>query len=325
MARLRKTDGSSGWLLRSRDLIGRSRACTIRLDEPEVSGEHAVLRWTGACWDIKDLHSRNGVWVDGRRLEPGVPAMLAAGSVLGFGRADGYTLVDAGEPVAFAEPQDGGEPIESLGGILALPDPDAPAAMIFRTGATWSMDQAGEVVPIADGETVQVGATAFRVLLPEALPPTANAAPSAPQLDDLQLRFAVSRDEEYVELIALCGDRVFDLQARSHHYPLLLLARARLRQRDLPPAYQGWVHQHALLEQLRIDRNQLHLNIFRVRRQFGEAGIGEAARIIERRPNTSQLRIGVQHLEIVASDDDGSASGPQERDDPRRRAARSPR
>jgi hypothetical protein len=23
-----------------------------------VSGEHAVLRWTGACWDIKDLIQR---------------------------------------------------------------------------------------------------------------------------------------------------------------------------------------------------------------------------------------------------------------------------
>lgn len=317
MARLRKTDGSSGWLLRSRDLVGRSRACTIRLDEPEVSGEHAVLRWTGAGWDIKDLHSRNGVHVDGRRLEPGVPAVLTAGSVLGFGRADGYTLVDAEEPVAFAEPQDGGEPIASLGGILALPDPDAPAAMIFRAGATWSMDQAGEVVPIADGETVHIGTRAFRVHLPEALPPTANAAPSAPQLDDLHLRFAVSRDEEYVELIATHADRVFDLQARSHHYPLLLLARARLRQRDVPPAYQGWVHQHALLDQLRIDRNQLHLNIFRARRQFGEAGIGDAARIIERRSNTGQLRIGAQHLQIVAYDD-GS-------DEARRRVARSPR
>lgn len=317
MARLRKTDGSSGWLLRSRDLIGRSRACSIRLDEPEVSGEHAVLRWTGACWDIKDLHSRNGVHVDGRRLDPGVPAVLAAGSVIGFGRADGYTLVDADEPIAFAEPQDGGAPIESHGGILALPDPDAPAAMIYRSGATWSMDQAGEVAPIADGETVQIGGTAFRVHLPESLPPTANAAPSAPQLDDLHLRFTVSRDEEYVELIATHGGRVIDLQARSHHYPLLLLARARLRQRDVPPAYQGWVHQHALLDQLRIDRNQLHLNIFRARRQFGEAGIDDAARIIERRSNTSQLRIGVQHLEIVAVDD-----GSQ---DARRRLARAPR
>jgi pSer/pThr/pTyr-binding forkhead associated (FHA) protein len=318
VTRLRKTDGTSGWLLRSRDLIGRSRACTIRLDEPEVSGEHAVLRWTGACWDIKDLHSRNGVYVDGRRLEPGVPAVLAPGSALGFGREDGYTLVDAGEPVAFAEPHDGGEPIESLGGILALPDPDAPAAMIFRSGATWSMDQAGEVVPIADDATVQIGTSAFRLHLPEALPPTANATSSTLQLDDLHLRFAVSRDEEYVELTAAHADRVFDLQARSHHYPLLLLARARLRQRDVPPAYQGWVHQYVLLDQLRIDRNQLHLNIFRARRQFGEAGIGDAARIIERRPNTGQLRIGVQHLEIVASDDDGS-------DDPRRRVARSPR
>ncbi|MBZ5710496.1 hypothetical protein [Nannocystis pusilla] len=101
----------------------------------------------------------------------------------------------------------------------------------------------------------------------EALPPTANAAPSAPQLDDLHLRFAVSRDEEYVELIATHAGRVFDLQARSHHYPLLLLSRARPRQRDVPLAYQGWVHQHALLDQLRIDRATSGDR--RVRRRFG--------------------------------------------------------
>lgn len=325
MGRLQKTDGSHTWLLGSRDLIGRSRTCTIRLDHPEVSGEHAVLRWTGAGWDIKDLHSRNGVHVDGRRLAPGVPTMLAAGSVLGFGGVDGYTLVDAGEPVAFAEPHGGvpivpGAPIMAIGGILALPDPDAPAATIFRTGATWSMDQAGEVGPIADGETVRIGPTTFRVHLPEALPPTANAVTAAPQLGDLRLRFSVSRDEEYVELIAIHGDRVFDLQARTHHYVLLLLARARQRQRERPLAGQGWVHQHELLEQLRVDRNQLHLDIYRARRQFGEAGIADAARIVERRTNTSQLRIGVPHLEIAANDDDARRQG-----DPRRRAARPPR
>jgi len=207
----------------------------------------------------------------------------------------------------------------AVGGILALPDPDAPAATIFRTGATWSMDQAGEVGPIVDGETVRIGATTYRLHLPEALPPTANAATS-PQIDDLRLRFSVSRDEEYVELIAVHGDRVFDLQARRHHYVLLLLARARQRQRERPLAGQGWVHQHVLLEQLRVDRNQLHLDIFRARRQLGEAGVADAARIVERRSNTSQLRIGVPHLEIAANDDDAPGQV-----DPRRRAPRPPR
>ena len=86
-----------------------------------------------------------------------------------------------------------------------------------RTGPTWPRDQAGEVGPIADGETVRLGSTTFRVHLPEAPPPTANAAPSAPQLGVLRLRFSVSRDEDSIELIAVHGDRVFDLQARRHH------------------------------------------------------------------------------------------------------------
>lgn len=172
--------------------------------------------------------------------------------------------------------------------------------MIFRDGDGWSMDQAGGTAAVSDGMVVHVGEGAWRVHLPELLLPTDLAADLAPQIDGLLLRFSVSRDEEYVELVAVHDRQTFDLKARSHHYALLLLARARLRHQALPPARQGWIHQHELLEQLRVDRNQLHLDIFRLRRQFGEAGILDAARIVERRSNTSQLRIGVSRIEIEA-------------------------
>jgi len=298
VGRLRQIDGGSDWLLQGRNFIGRSRACTIRLDRPEVSGEHAVLRWTGGDWEVKDLHSRNGVFVDGHRLPAGERVPLRAGCRLGFGRDAGHELADAGEPTAFAVPLAGAEPVEAVGGILALSDPHAPAAMIFRDGDGWSMDQAGGTAAVADGAVVRVGDGAWRVHLPELLVPT-DIADVAPQLDGLLLRFSVSRDEEYIELVAVHDRQVFDLQARSHHYPLLLLARARLRHQALPPARQGWIHQRVLLEQMRVDRNQLHLDIFRLRRQFGEAGILDAARIVERRSNTSQLRIGVSRIEIL--------------------------
>lgn len=299
VARLRQIDGGVDTLLRARNFAGRSRACTIRLDRPEVSGEHALLRWTGGGWEVKDLHSRNGVFIDGQRLPAGEHAAVSAGARLGFGRDASHVLVDAGEPTAFAVPLAGAGPVEAVGGILALPDPHAPAAMIFRDGDGWAMDQAGGTAPVDDDAVVQVGDETWRVHLPELLRPTDVAADRAPRVDDLLLRFSVSRDEEYVELVAVYDRQAFDLKARSHHYTLLLLARARLRHQALPPARQGWVYQHDLLEQLRVDRNQLHLEIFRLRRQFGEAGILDAARVVERRSNTSQLRIGVSRIEIV--------------------------
>ena len=299
MGRLRHIDSGTDWLLRGRNFIGRSRSCTLCLDRPEVSGEHAVLRWTGSAWEIKDLSSRNGVFVDGQRLAGGDRATVTAGARLGFGRDGGYQLVDAGEPIAFATPLAGGPPIAAVGGLLALPGPEAPTAMIFRDGDGWSVEQAGDTATADDDSLLRIGDQTWRLHLPELLSPTDVASDSTPGLDDLLLRFSVRRDEEYIELVAVHDRQEIDLQARSHHYPLLLLARARLRHSGLPPDRQGWIHQFELLEQMRVDRNQLHLDIFRVRRQLSEAGIKDAAGIVERRSKTSQLRIGVSRIEIV--------------------------
>lgn len=299
MARLRQHVGTGDWLVPGRCILGRSRACTIRLSEPEVSGEHASLRWTGGVWEVQDLHSRNGTYVGRRRLGPGERIVVAAGATLGFGRVDGYVLADAAAPEPFAAPLAGGPALEAHGGILALPDASDPEVTIYRGGATgWSADRAGEVQDIEDGAVVHAAGSSWRVWLPEALALTWELGATDPTIDSIGLRFSVSRDEEYVELVAQHAGRTIDLKARAHHYPLLLLARARLRDQALPDETQGWVHQDDLLGMLRMDVNRLHIDIYRIRRQLGEAGISDAARIVQRRPGTRQLRIGVARLEI---------------------------
>jgi len=298
MGRLQHLNGADGGLLNQRCVLGRSRACTHRLTEPDVSGEHALLRWIGSAWEVQDLHSRNGTFVDGRRLSPGERALLMTGSVLGFGRPESLVLVDAGPPAIFAEPLDGQAPVLARGGILALPDPSSPQLMIFRGASGWMAERGGEATPVVDGEVLRIGSDAWRLNLPELLPQTIDSANSLLVLDDLTLRFHVSRDEEYVELNALHGARSIDLKARSHHYTLLVLARARVRDLSLPPDRQGWLQQSDLLDLLRVDASHLNLNIYRLRQQFGEAGILNAARIVERRVGTRQLRIGVAKIEI---------------------------
>jgi hypothetical protein len=49
-------------------LVGRSRECDIRIDDPNVSRRHAELRYDGEGWTIVDLGSTNGVKVGGRRV-----------------------------------------------------------------------------------------------------------------------------------------------------------------------------------------------------------------------------------------------------------------
>ncbi len=64
-------------------VVGRSTECQLSLDDPLVSRKHAVLRVTAEKVTVQDLGSRNGVLVNGKRVEGAHP--LAAGDKVGIG------------------------------------------------------------------------------------------------------------------------------------------------------------------------------------------------------------------------------------------------
>ena len=49
--------------------IGRDPSAEIRLDAPGVSLQHALLEQVGDAWLLSDLHSTNGLWWRGRRIQ----------------------------------------------------------------------------------------------------------------------------------------------------------------------------------------------------------------------------------------------------------------
>ncbi|MCY0986615.1 FHA domain-containing protein [Nannocystis sp. ILAH1] len=300
MAELRRTNGAGAWFLRERSILGRSRVCNVQLEDSRVSGEHALVRWNGRAWEIQDLGSRNGTFVAGRRLGLGERVSLSPGTTLGFGSPDGYVFAGGEPPTPFAVPLDEGPAIEAQDGLLVLPQSDEPELTVYRGGNSgWSIEQAGEVRATEDGAVVRSASGAWRLHLPGALPLTDESSRSGPTIDTIGLRFRVSGDEETVELLALHPGGVIDLKVRVHHYPLLLLARVRLRDASVPADRQGWIEQNDLLRQLRCEGDRLYIDIFRSRRQLAQAGIADAARLIERRPGTGLLRIGVGSLEVV--------------------------
>lgn len=64
--------------------IGRSSDCQLSLDDPLVSRRHAVLMVRGETVEVADLGSRNGVLVNGVRVEK--PTRLVDGDVLTVGQ-----------------------------------------------------------------------------------------------------------------------------------------------------------------------------------------------------------------------------------------------
>src|SRR5688572_24658333 len=65
--------------------IGRSPECTVRIDLPAISREHAVLHISGAELEIKDLGSSNGTRLRGQQLEPEQTAELFPGDIIELG------------------------------------------------------------------------------------------------------------------------------------------------------------------------------------------------------------------------------------------------
>lgn len=276
-----------------RHLVGRSTRCDLQLTNPRVSGEHAVLLWDGV-WQVRDLGSRNRTFVDGRPLRPGEIQPLAPYSTLTFGSPeDSWVLVDDAAPGPAARTLDGRWVIGE-GQTLGLPSPQDPRTTVVHDGRAWVAETPDERRVIADGEALEVQGETFVLSLPEHLPRTAGQRP----LSECGLRFSVSYDEEYVEVELVLPDRREHLGSRAHHFLLLNLTRARLEDRTAghTETSAGWVYQDDLARRMGLTDNAIYLHIHRARTQLAKLDLLGAADIVERRPASRQIRIGLADL-----------------------------
>jgi len=294
--------------LRAHHRVGRSPACDLTLPDPRVSGEHALLTWRDGVWTVRDLGSRNGTAVDGRRLEPGREQPVDPHTRLTFGCEDQQWMLHDNEPPQLFASSHTGQVVRGADRMLLLPD-DTPLAAVSESDAGgFVLEQAGEEQPIEDRQVVDIGGTRWQIHLPASLPSTQDAGWT---LERLSLQFDVSVDEEYVEITLISGPRREPLKPRAHHYLVLTLARRHLDDQaaGTEPAQCGWVTQPELMRMLRVTDNYVNVAVWRFRKEVAAAGVTGSARIIERRPGTRQLRMALPRLEVRRiGDDAGSAA-----------------
>ncbi len=121
------------------------------------------------------------------------------------------------------------------------------------------------------------------------------------ELEQLFLLLAVSKDEEYVQLRIMQGRLALDLGARAHNYLLLTLARRRLADAAAGSSENacGWICLDDFSHDPSMGPPRLNIDVFRLRRQLASRGVANAARIVERRASTRQLRIGTGRISIA--------------------------
>jgi hypothetical protein len=304
MGTLRNISTGRTRLLEPEHLIGRAPSCALHISERYVSTQHALLRWTGIRWELKDLGSRNGTFLDGNRLQPAEEAVLHPGSRIAFGKPEqAWELIDDDAPRVMVVPVDAGEPVLLEGELLALPSGEEPLVTIYRSDGSWLLEQADEsTTPITNLQTFEVAGRVWRFCCAEGTTKTTFADASfGLEVKYLQLSFSVSADEEHVHLQMSCGGKTVDMAARAHNYLLLTLARRRLDDAasGQPETACGWIFQDDFAHDPMMAPPQLNIDVFRIRRQFAAAGVLDAANIIERRPRTRQLRVGTGRISVV--------------------------
>jgi hypothetical protein len=283
-------------------VVGRAPDCKLLLDVLYVSSRHAEVRWTGEAWELRDLGSHNGTFFDGSRVPPGEVRVLKEGNRLAFGRPDQeWHVIDVRAPQPMVVALGEGSQVTLEGDVIGLPSEEQPTATLFRgPDGRWLLERAELPSTFVDnGAVFHVDGRAFRFSYPDVMLRTATTDLFV-ELSQARLCFSVSRDEEYVELVVELGPRRLDLGSRTHHYVLLTLARARIRdaEQGLPDTSCGWVYLEDLTRDLAMQPTQLNLEIFRIRQTLSAFDVLGAATIIERRSRTRQLRIGARDFEI---------------------------
>jgi pSer/pThr/pTyr-binding forkhead associated (FHA) protein len=81
-------------------VIGRRRNCDLRIPMDSISRRHCQISMEGGAFKVRDLGSRNGTFVNGKRVEEEV---AKAGDFIQIGPVVFALQVD-GQPAKFAKP-----------------------------------------------------------------------------------------------------------------------------------------------------------------------------------------------------------------------------
>lgn len=298
VGRLREKQTGNEVILPAVCLVGRGAHCIVRLENADVSIEHASLRWVKDHWELRDLGSKNGTFKHGVRLSAGLAVPVARNESLRFGPHE-WALVDVDAPTAVAVNLETGQNRIASGGYLCLPDETEPLAAVFRDASgQWVVEDETHQRPARHGDLILCDGQPWRVFVPDGAFGTEESEGNQPVATTLH--FGVSQNEEQVEVAVAVGNTNVALPPRAFHYVLLTLARIKQRALEdgIDPERSGWVHVSELARLLRSDATYVNLCVHRLRRQLAELGIPPAIPVIQRRQTQGELRLGPVSIEI---------------------------
>ena len=288
-----------------RHLFGRHRDINdTELNNGEASRLHATILWDGEHWQLQDT-STNGTFLNGRQIK-GSRALLAKGDQLNFGniKADTWALIKTDGPQNMLIPETSGLAVIMLTDIVVLPSETSPEITLYKSlSGIWFCESPSGISQLKNGDYVGTKSCIWRFFESKAAKAntaTRITADNPQQLLPVTVCFNVSQNEEHVCLCLITGEYKIDLEERSHHYLMLILARQRLADKaaGFSDAEQGWIDKDVLCDMLRKCETHINIQIYRFRKQLISASPKTLAlpQVIERR--FGEIRFACDNIKI---------------------------
>ena len=305
MGSLRNLATDDVHVLEAHNLIGRSLQCSLAVKSKFASNEHASIDWIDNGWYVRDLGATNGTYIDNDLVKPRSQRKCRAGQIISIG--------DTGEQLKLVESSPPCPMIISVGsspkevrtiehGAIVLPSIENPEVSLYPVQKNlWALEQDGNQTTLNPGTYFSACGTTWRLSVPGSSYGTSLNRGQL-SLDNAEIEFYVSQDEETVEVCVKAGRNEIWMPNRSHNYMLLTLARQRLEDED----DEGWVLRDRIMRMLRSGECAVNVWIYRARKQFLEAGFLRPDAIIERR--NGALRIGGRRVHVRGFDEKPSAN-----------------
>ena len=285
MACLLAKDGVTSLYLLAHHSFGRlAHSVDTVIDDPVVSRVHAVIEWESNKWKIIDL-SRNGIWVNSRKLDKQYRQALSSGDKIQFGSASGdeFKVVDVDAPCDFLQsippcPPEM-KPTQPLQLYNLLPNESHPEIALYLeySCSQWCLEpvesEGFEARIVKDGEFISFADSRWQLHLNRAQAETVEIQHSSTQIRDIAFIFHLSQDEETTQLILNTEYGQIDFSHRTHHYLTLTLARQKAADASagIPASEQGWIYTELLAKALGLSETHLNIQIHRARKQLTEA------------------------------------------------------
>ncbi|MEM0514974.1 FHA domain-containing protein [Pseudoalteromonas sp. YIC-827] len=278
--------------------------------EPSVSKIHCIIEWQGSHWQVRDL-SRNGTWLNSKRLEKDRPEILHCNDLLTFpgNSSRGYRVANLDKPedmlIILNSLQRPTEQYIPLSSYNLIPD-EQPEIAVFiqRESGFWCFERLDgpplEHTIIIEHDRVSDSRHTYQLHLSHSEAATALREVASVKLADLNFIFNLTLDEESAELVIKGPNEEVDLGERCHHYLTLNLARYKAQDaaQGVHELSQGWVDTEVIAKDLGIDSRYLNIQIHRARKQFSDAlaHVEGADHVIERK--LRKVRFNASNFEI---------------------------